>query len=145
VFLPCLKEGDFMRRDFAKGGGRGRKMDALSDGALMSNDDIFPYIRGISNKLSCLRRQGTKRRQLIIFMIFCSSHVFTITNTFVPERQPLLPYHQEKQRTKEEARSEKECIESVLALRWREQTVEWKPCWVDITIHTLKIYHKFTP
>ncbi len=75
-------------------------MDALSDGALMSNDDIFPYIRGSSNKLWCLRRQGTKRRQLIIFMIFCSSHVFTITNTFVPERQPLLPYHQEKAKNK---------------------------------------------
>jgi hypothetical protein len=83
-----------------RGKGGGRKMDALSDGALMSNDDIFPYIRGISNKLSCLRRQGTKRRQLIIFMIFCSSHVFTITNTFVPERQPLLPYHQEKAKNK---------------------------------------------
>jgi len=51
VFLPCLKKGDFMGRDFAKGGRGGRKMDALSDGALMSNDDIFPYIRGSSNKL----------------------------------------------------------------------------------------------
>jgi hypothetical protein len=85
----------------------------------MMTNDIFPYIREIWTKLSCLRRQGTKRRQLIMFMIFCSSHVFTITNTFVPERQPLLPYHQEKQRTKEEARCEKECIESVLALRWK--------------------------
>jgi hypothetical protein len=43
----------------------------------------------------------------------------------------LLPYHQEKQRTKEEARCEKECIESVHALRWKEETVEKKPCWVD--------------
>jgi hypothetical protein len=126
VFFPCLKKGISWEGILPnqEGGEGGRKMDALSNGALMSNDDIFPYIREISNKLSCLRRQGTKRRQLIIFMIFCSSHVFTITNTFVPERQPLIPYHQEKQRTKEEARCEKECIESVLALRWREQTIE---------------------
>ncbi len=86
---PMPKKRGFHGKRFCQtrrgGGGRWMHYPMVPWCQMMTNDS-FPYIREISNEWSHLRRQGTKRRQLIIFMICCSSHVFTITNTFVREK-----------------------------------------------------------